>query len=194
MTEERPEPDRRPSPPDLLEHGAPKAGIPQTLDARLFVQLQVFTGCSDAAVLVDPIRRSGLDAVLYADVNDPRGVGLLTMSEDPEIFTGPARALLAHPPFDRLTHRPELTMLPSEYFARHCVIASDSDDDFVAPTIATVGADHVAWSSDFPHLEARWPDGVRVFAEQRGIAPVDLDEVLWRTPCRLYGVNPRARA
>lgn len=90
--------------------------------------------------------------------------------------------------------RPELTMLPSEYFARHCVIASDSDDDFVAPTIATVGADHVAWSSDFPHLEARWPDGVRVFAEQRGIAPVDLDEVLWRTPCRLYGVNPRARA
>ena len=115
MTEARPEPDRRPSPPDLLEHGAPKAGVPQTLDARLFVQLQVFTGCSDAAALVDPIRRSGLDAVLYADANDPRGVGLLAMSPDPEVFTGPARALLAHPPFDRLTHRPDLTMLGRTY-------------------------------------------------------------------------------
>lgn len=115
MTEPRPEPDRHPSPPDLLEHGAPKAGVPQTLDARLFVQLQVFTGCSDVASLVEPVRSSGLDAVLYADVNDPRGVGLLTMSEDPEIFTGPARALLGGRSFGGLTHRPELTMLGRTY-------------------------------------------------------------------------------
>ena len=26
-----------------------------------------------------------------------------------------------------------------------------------------IGADHVAWSSDFPHLEATWPDGADVF-------------------------------
>ena len=115
MTDTRPEPDRRPSPPDLREHGAPKDGVPQTLDARLFVQLQVYTGCADPGSLVEPIRSSGLDAVLYADVNDPRGIGLLTMSPDPETFTGAARTLLAHPPFDRLTHRPELTMLGRTY-------------------------------------------------------------------------------
>ena len=35
--------------PDLLEHGAPVKGVPQTLDKRLFVQLHVFTGCVDTA-------------------------------------------------------------------------------------------------------------------------------------------------
>jgi len=103
------------APPDLLEHGAPKAGVPQTLDKRLFVQLQVFTGCPDAVSLIDPVRRSGLDAVLYADVNDPRGVGVLTITQDPDVFTGSARALLGGPPFDRLTHRSDMTMLGRTY-------------------------------------------------------------------------------
>lgn len=115
MTETRQEPDRHPSPPDLLEHGAPKAGVPQTLDSRLFVQLQVFTNCFNTETLVEAIKGSGLNSVLYADVNDPRGVGLLTMSVDPDVFTGPARALMASAPFDRLTHRPELTMLGRTY-------------------------------------------------------------------------------
>ena len=115
MTEPRPEPERRPSPPDLLEHGAPRDGVPQTLDSRLFVQLQVFTGCTDTASLIEPIRGSGLDAVLYADVNDPRGVGVLTMSADPETFPGQVRALLSHPPFEGLTHRPEFTMMGRTY-------------------------------------------------------------------------------
>src|SRR5262245_47481985 len=115
MTDARPAPDHHPSPPDLLEHGAPKDGVPQTLDTRLFVQLHVFTGCSDTAALVEPVKRSGLDAVLYEDVNDPKGVGILTMSEDPEVFTGPARALLSHEPFDRLTHRADFTMLGRTY-------------------------------------------------------------------------------
>ena len=86
--------------------------------------------------------------------------------------------------------RPDLVMRPSEYFAQHCVIASDSDDDFVGATVAAVGADHVAWSSDFPHLEAKWPDGVRVFTEHSSLAPDELDAVLWHTPCRLYGIDP----
>lgn len=86
--------------------------------------------------------------------------------------------------------RPDLAMLPSEYFSQHCVIASDSDDEFVGPTVAAVGADHVAWSSDFPHLEAKWPDGVRVFVEHSTLDSDALHEVLWRTPCRLYGVDP----
>jgi hypothetical protein len=85
--------------------------------------------------------------------------------------------------------RPDLAMLPSEYFAQHCVIASDSDDEFVGSTVAAVGADHVAWSSDFPHLEAKWPDGVRVFVDHSLLDAPELDDVLWRTPCRLYGVD-----
>jgi hypothetical protein len=81
-------------------------------------------------------------------------------------------------------------MKPSEYFAKHCVIASDSDDEFVASTVAAVGSDHVAWSSDFPHLEARWPDGVEIFDTRAGFDAQTRASVMWRTPCRLYGIDP----
>jgi len=83
-----------------------------------------------------------------------------------------------------------MPMTPSEYFAKHCVIASDSDDDFVAPTVAAVGADHVAWSSDFPHLEAKWPDGVAEFDARAGFDSDTRAAVMWRTPCHLYGIDP----
>jgi predicted TIM-barrel fold metal-dependent hydrolase len=86
--------------------------------------------------------------------------------------------------------RPNMTRRPSEYFAEHCVIASDSDDDFVTDTIQAVGADHVAWSSDFPHLEARWPDGVDVFLSSAKLSEAQAHAVLWDTPCRLYGLDP----
>lgn len=86
--------------------------------------------------------------------------------------------------------RPDMALTPSQYFAEHCVIVSDSDDDFVAQVAGTLGSDHVAWSSDFPHLEAKWPDGVRQFGSRSGLGPEQLDDVLWRTPCRLYGVDP----
>jgi predicted TIM-barrel fold metal-dependent hydrolase len=86
--------------------------------------------------------------------------------------------------------RPDLPCAPSELILRHCVIASDTDDAFVKTTVDTVGADHVAWSSDFPHLEATWPDGAQVFQAHSSLDDAALDEVLWRTPCRLYGVDP----
>lgn len=93
------------------------------------------------------------------------------------------------------SERPDLDRTPREYFLQHCVIASDSDDDFVADTIAAIGADHVAWSSDFPHLEAKWPDGVAQFvahATKHHLTAEQLHTVLWETPCRLYGVDANA--
>ncbi|HEX7097066.1 MAG TPA: amidohydrolase family protein [Acidimicrobiales bacterium] len=90
--------------------------------------------------------------------------------------------------------RPDLQLEPSEYFARHCVISSDSDDAFTRAVVEAVGADHVAWSSDFPHLEAKWPDGVDVFVRRAGLDEEALQTVLWDTPCRLYGEDPMALA
>ena len=101
--------------PDLLEHGAPVRGVPQTLDSRLFVQLQVFTGCADAGTVVNLVRRSGLEAAVYANLNDPRGVGVLLMSEDPALFAEAARALLTEPYFGTLTPLPDFTMLGRTY-------------------------------------------------------------------------------
>ena len=85
--------------------------------------------------------------------------------------------------------RADLEMKPSEYFVEHCVIGTDTDDEFVNQTIETVGADRVAWSSDFPHLEATYPDGVEQFLARSKLGDDDARRVLWDAPCRLYGID-----
>ncbi len=102
-------------PPDLREHGAPVRGEAQTSTRRLFVQLQVVTGCLDTEPVVDAVRASGHDAVVYADLNDPRGVGVLLMSEDPARFAEAGRTLLVSAPFRDLVPRPEMAMIGRTY-------------------------------------------------------------------------------
>jgi chlorite dismutase len=106
---------RGPEPPDLAEKGGMKDGQPQRSNARLFMQFLAFGDCRDAAPLVDTIARAKIDGVLYEDVNDPRGVGLLTFSETPSFFVDRVRAMLNAEPFGALTHRPEFTMLGRTY-------------------------------------------------------------------------------
>lgn len=100
---------------DLSESGALKEGVPQKSEKRLFMQLQVFTGCLAPKDLVRPLEASGLEAVLYLDVNDPRGVGILFMSEHPQTFTETVRTLLTREPFVSLGPRPEFTMFGRTY-------------------------------------------------------------------------------
>ena len=96
---------------DVRERGANQ----QISDRRLYMQLQVFTGCTDGKPLVDALEASGMEAVLYEDVNDPRGVGVLTMAEDPTVFVTGVRDLLNRGPFAGLPLRPELTMMGRTY-------------------------------------------------------------------------------
>jgi chlorite dismutase len=96
---------------DVRERGANQ----QVTDRRLFVQLQVFGGCLDAKPLVRALEAGALEGALYHDLNDPRGVGVLGLSEDPAFFAGPWRELLDAEPFAALPLRPELTMLGRTY-------------------------------------------------------------------------------
>lgn len=100
---------------DIRESSTLRDGTRQFSDKRLFIQLQVYTQCFDTQPLVRALERSGVEAVLYADVEDPRGVGLLTMSEDPAHFTGKVRELLKAEPFRSLQARPEMTMIGRTY-------------------------------------------------------------------------------
>src|SRR6266404_74370 len=96
---------------DVRERGAGE----QVADRRLFMLLQVFGGCTDPKPLVSALEGSRLAAVLYQDVNDPRGVGVLALSEDPTAFVGAYRDLLNAEPFAGLPQRRELTMLGRTY-------------------------------------------------------------------------------
>jgi len=96
---------------DVRERGANQ----QSVDRRLFMQLQAFGGCPDSKPLVHALETGGAEAVLYQDLNDPRGVAVLGMSEDPAFFVGPFRELLNTGPFGELTLKPELTMVGRTY-------------------------------------------------------------------------------
>ena len=100
---------------DLKEKGAAKNGLPQTSERRLYLQLQVFSGCSNPEALIKAIQTSQIEAVLYLDLNDPQGVGILTFSENPSAFTGKIREFFAHSPFQSLKRKEKLTMFGRTY-------------------------------------------------------------------------------
>jgi len=107
---------------DVTERGALREGKPQTLDRRLFMQLLVFEDRSPSANMLrqnlrEWIARKGVGVVVYDDVNDPFGFGLLTWSEDPSAFVEVVRPVVRDLDIDRkhLKLRPEMTMLGRTY-------------------------------------------------------------------------------
>jgi Chlorite dismutase len=106
---------RGPEPPDIEEKGGMKDGKPQKLNQRLFMQFLAFGGCASASALAKALARSKIAGVVYEDVNDPRGVALLTFSEDPAFFLDRVRPLLSARPFSALQQKPEYTMLGRTY-------------------------------------------------------------------------------
>jgi chlorite dismutase len=100
---------------DLREKGGPKDGVPQAMDRRLFVQLTAFTGCRDPHKLVGALTGGGVDCVLYEELNDPAGVGVLAMAEDPSLLVTRHRRDLCSGPFAGLTVKSEFAMLGRTY-------------------------------------------------------------------------------
>jgi uncharacterized protein len=84
-----------------------------------------------------------------------------------------------------------LSLKPSEYFARQCVISCDPEDHLAGWTVGRVGADHVIWASDLPHPDAVFPGAVEEFVADGGVAADALDAVLWQTPLDFYRLADR---
>lgn len=103
------------APLDLREKGGVKDGQPQMSDKRLFMQLTAFTGCRDAHKLINSLIGTGVDCVLYEELNDPTGVAVLAMSEDPNLLISKLRHDLNSGPFAELTLKPEFSMLGRTY-------------------------------------------------------------------------------
>jgi chlorite dismutase len=92
-----------------------KAGQPQRLDERLFMQLLVYGGCRDVRAVIDALNVPGVEGVVYEDANDPNGIAVLTVTKDPNFFVGTLRPILNSPPFASLVPKPDLTMLGRTY-------------------------------------------------------------------------------
>jgi chlorite dismutase len=112
-------------PLDIREKGGLRNGAQQTSDRRLFMQFLAFGGSgstgADTAALSAALDASGLSAVLYEDMNDPNGVGLLTWNDNPDFFVSSVRPLFTRnaTAFGTLTPKPEYTMIGRTYALGH---------------------------------------------------------------------------
>ncbi|MDA2919431.1 chlorite dismutase family protein [Desulfobacterota bacterium AH_259_B03_O07] len=100
---------------DLSEKGRSKDGSAISLNRRLFMQFLAYGNCSDVTPLTKALQDSEIDGALYLDINDPYGIGLLTIEENPDAFIDKIRSVLSKSPFQELTPKPEYTMLGRTY-------------------------------------------------------------------------------
>lgn len=102
-------------PLDITEKGRAKDGTSISLDRRLYVQFLAFGGVDDLNSIVQSFNESGIEGVLYLDINDPLGIGVVAMNEDPDFFIGEFREFLNTDPFSDLRLKEEFTMLGRTY-------------------------------------------------------------------------------
>jgi chlorite dismutase len=100
---------------DISEKGRAKDGTVLSSDRRLLMQLLAFGNCHNTTKLIEELKKSGMDFALYADINDPYGIGLLAVNEDPNFFVGGLREFLNGSAFTELAPKPEYTMLGRTY-------------------------------------------------------------------------------
>jgi len=107
---------------------------------RLYMQFMAYGECGDPGEVARRMEEAGIPGVVYHDLHDPFGVGVMTLSEDPEHFVGPWRQLLRTAPFTGLRLRPEFTM-----FGRTYAIGYEPDLDETLVHRPTRTALHPEW-------------------------------------------------
>lgn len=100
---------------DLTEKGRLKDGSVISLDKRLFFQFLAFGGCDDTNAVIKLLSKSNIEGVLYLDINDPCGIGILTINENPDYFVTNLRDILNEKPIKNLNFKPEFTMFGRTY-------------------------------------------------------------------------------
>ena len=132
---------------DILEHGRARDGGVITSNRRLFMQLVAYGGCGDTTTLVKALESNAIAGALYEDVNDPRGVALLTFSEDPAYFVDDVRPFLRRTPFSELVPKPEYTMFGRTYALGY---EPDLDDTLINRPIKRTLDPKLAWVIWYP--------------------------------------------
>ena len=83
---------------------------------------------------------------------------------------------------------PDVTMMPSEYFRRQCVVSVEPDETPVVHMIADFGSDQLVYSTDYPHGDSRYPRATESFLELP-ISDEDKRKILWDNCARFYSVH-----
>lgn len=96
---------------DVREKGAP----PQASDRRLFVRFLAFGDCDEAGAVGRALEGAGMAGAVYADLHDPRGIGVVVMDENPDTFVTGLREVFVKPPLASLRLKPAHALLGRTY-------------------------------------------------------------------------------
>lgn len=133
-------------PPDLDEKGGLKNGEPQRSSTRLYMQLLVYGGAPPAGAVARDMARAGIETVVYEDLNDPTGVGVLGLSERPDDFLDTfLPAVRAAMPSGQ--QKPEFTMFGRTYALGY---EPDLQDTLTARPRRTVRHPDWRWAIWYP--------------------------------------------
>ncbi len=131
---------------DLAEKGK-RDGIMISLDRRLFMQFLAFGEALETRRYVDYLKSESFSGVLYEDLNDPYGLGLLTFTEDPGELLVRVRPLLRKDPFAGLHLKPEFTMLGRTYSIGY---ESDLEQVLIKRPVERVTDPALPWAVWYP--------------------------------------------
>jgi uncharacterized protein len=97
---------------------------------------------------------------------------------------------------DRMDHKFEvmrsiapMSMKPSEYFFRQCLVSADPDETVIAPIIEAVGADYFVWASDYPHIDASFGVVGEIRSRITTLSEMDQAKILGLNAQRFYGLE-----
>ena len=99
---------------DLSEKGRTGEGKSISLDRRLFMQFMAFRN-SDPEFLADQFGKISAQAVIYQDLNDAQGIGVMAYCEDPGYIVDQLHPILNAKELQQMTFKEEYTMLGRTY-------------------------------------------------------------------------------
>jgi predicted TIM-barrel fold metal-dependent hydrolase len=85
---------------------------------------------------------------------------------------------------------PELKNPPSHYFKRQCYASVEADEEPVKYAIDFLGNGRLVFSTDFPHVDTKYPKAVERFL-QLPIGEEDKKKILWDNCAAYYGIAGR---
>jgi hypothetical protein len=84
----------------------------------------------------------------------------------------------------------QLSLRPSEYWARQCHVGSSFMRPAEAAMRHAVGVDTIMWGSDYPHKESSYPFSTEALRLSfAGVDPIEVQAMLGGNAARLFGFD-----
>jgi predicted TIM-barrel fold metal-dependent hydrolase len=90
--------------------------------------------------------------------------------------------------YEALGAMTDMSLPPSEYFFRQCVVSADPGETMIADCVRHLGADYFIWASDYPHIDASENVLPELKENLATLSAEDQTKVLGGSAIRFYGL------